>query len=181
MREAQTPGRTVHDTANYRIPLRNILTFTLASPVLGMARGAVEVFEDRVRKAASVRSGTKLAEASSIQMRLGESAAEVYTACLILRHDTQEIVARARRGEMPTLEERARYRRDQAYMAKLCRQAVDRLFEASGGRSIYDSSALQRFHRDIHAGTHHHSLAWDPVAEQYGRVRLGIALETPDL
>ena len=181
MREAQTPGRRVHDTANYRIPLRNILTFTLASPVLGMARGAVEAFETRVREAVSSRGGNKLAEACSIQMRLGESAAEVHTARLILHHDTQEIVARARRGDMPTLEERARYRRDQAYMAKLCLQAVNRLFEASGGHSIYESSALQRFHRDIHAATHHHSLAWDPVAEQYGKVRLGIELETPDV
>ncbi len=181
MREAQTPGRVVHDTANYRIPLRSILTFTLASPVLGMAQGALEVFEARVREAVSARRGTKMAQASGTQMRLGESAAEVDAARLILHHDTQEIIARARRGDMPTLEERARYRRNQAYMAKLCRQAVNRLFEASGGHSIYESSALQRFHRDIHAGTHHHSLTWDPVAEQYGKVRLGMELETPDV
>lgn len=174
MREARTPGRKVHDTAHYRIPLRCLLTFTLASPVLGMAQGALDMFEAHIRDAVSARDGKKRAEASHIQMRLGEASAEVYMARLILHHDTQEIFARARCGGMPTLEERARYRRDQAYMAKLCVQAVNRLFEVSGGQSIHEAIAIQRFHRDIHAATHHLSLTWDPVAEQYGKVRLGI-------
>ncbi len=174
MREARTPGRNVDDTANYRIPLRSILTFTLASPVLGMAQGALEMFEAHIRHAVSARDGKKRAAAANIQMRLGESSAEVDTARLILYHDTQEIFARARCGGEPTLEARARYRRDQAYMAKLCVQAVNRLFEVSGGQSIHEASAIQRFHRDIHAATHHLSLTWDPVAEQYGKIRLGI-------
>ena len=155
MREARTPGRKVHDTADYRIPLRSILTFTLASPVLGMAQGALGMFEMHTRDAVSARDGKKRAEAPNVQMRLGESAAEVYTARLILHHDTREIFARARCGDLPTLEERARYRRDQAYMAKLCVQSVNRLFEVSGGQSIHEASAIQRFHRDIHAATHH--------------------------
>lgn len=181
MREAQTPGRQVDDTANYRIPLRSILTFTLAAPVLGMAQGALEAFESDMREAVSTRDGHRLAESSSIQMRLSESAAEVDTARLILHHDTQELFARARQGDMPSLEARARYRRDQVYMAKLCVQSVNRLFEVSGGRGIREDSAIQRFHRDIHAATHHFSLTWDPVAEQYGKVRLGIALDTLDV
>ncbi len=146
MREARTPGRKVHDTAHYRIPLRCLLTFTLASPVWGMAQGALDMFEAHIRDAVSARDGKKRAEASHIQMRLGEASAEVYMARLILHHDTQEIFARARCGGMPTLEERARYRRDQAYMAKLCVQAVNRLFEVSGGQSIHEASAIQRFH-----------------------------------
>ena len=180
MREAQTPGRQVHDSANYRIPLRSLLTFTLASPVLGMAQGALEAFESYMCHAVSSRDGRRLAASSSVQMRLSESAAEVDTARLILHHDVQEIFARARQGDMPSLEERARYRRDQVYMAKLCVQSVNRIFEASGGRGIHESSAIQRFHRDIHAATHHVSLTWDPVAEQYGKVRLGIELDTLD-
>ena len=48
------------------------------------------------------------------------------------------------------------------------------LFDVSGGHSLFASGAMQRFHRDIHAATHHTSLAWDNVAGQYGRVRLGL-------
>ncbi len=76
------------------------------------------------------------------------------------------------------MEQQAKYRRDQAYIAKLGVQAVNRLFEASGGRGLFDSNALQRFHRDIHAASHHFSLTWDGVAQQYGQVRLGLAPET---
>ena len=181
MREAQTPGRKVDDTVNYRIPLRSLLTFALASPVLGMAQGALELFETQMRDAVSARDGRKLAESSAIQMRLGESAVELHAARLILHHDTQEIFTRAHQGAMPTLKERARYRRDQVYIAKLCVQSVNRLFEASGGRSIHESSALQRFHRDIHAATHHFSLTWDPVVEQYGKVCLGVEAGITDV
>ena len=88
--------------------------------------------------------------------------------------DNQEIFSRARREEIPSLDDRVRYRRDQAYMTKLCVRAVDRLFETSGGHALFDSSALQRFHRDIHAASHHVALSWAVVAEQYGRVRMGL-------
>ena len=164
MREARAPGRSVHDTANYRIPLRSILTFTLAAPIVGMAQGAVETFE----------ADKHLADVPSVHMRLGEAAAEVQAARLIMRHDSREIFARAEHNGMPTLDDRVRYRRDQAYVAKLCVQAVNRLFEASGGQSLFDSNAIQRFHRDVHAASHHVSLSWDNVSEQYGRVRLGL-------
>jgi hypothetical protein len=55
-----------------------------------------------------------------------------------------------------------------------CCSAVDRLFEASGARSLYESDAMQRFHRDVHAGAHQTALYWDAVAEAYGRAVLGL-------
>lgn len=181
LREAQSPGRVVHNIPNYRIPLRSILSFTLSAPILGMAQGAVEAFEARMREGVSAREGKKLAEAPGIQLRLGEAAAEVWAARLIMRQDCREIFTRAQRNEALTLDDRARYRRDPAYMAKLCVQAVNRLFEASGGHALFDSSPLQRFHRDIHAASHHFSLSWDTVAEQYGRVRLGLSFNSSDV
>jgi 3-hydroxy-9,10-secoandrosta-1,3,5(10)-triene-9,17-dione monooxygenase len=51
---------------------------------------------------------------------------------------------------------------------------VDRLFEVSGGHSLFDASPIQRAHRDVHAGSHQVALLWDTYAEQYGRVRLGL-------
>ncbi len=164
LREARSPGRDLHGTANYRIPLRSILSFTLASPVLGMAQGALETFEN----------SSQGVDKPNIQIRLAESAAEVAAARLLMEHDTGEIFARAERGEMPTVDDRVRYRRDQVYVTRLALRAVDRLFDVSGGHSLFDSGAMQRFHRDIHAATHHTSLAWDNVAGQYGRVRLGL-------
>ena len=69
-----------------------------------------------------------------------------------------------------TERDRARYRRDKAFIARLCVRAVNRLFEGSGARAVMDSEPIQRFHRDAHAASHHAALAWDVAAEAYGRI-----------
>jgi 3-hydroxy-9,10-secoandrosta-1,3,5(10)-triene-9,17-dione monooxygenase len=173
--EACSPGRLVHDIPNNRIPLRSILSFTLSAAVLGRAQGALETFESNIKDQVSARSGRRLVESAGMQIRLAESDAEVRAARSLMQRDSLEIFDRARRFELPTQDDRARYRRDQCYITRLAVQAADRLFAASGGRGLLDSNALQRFHRDIHAAAHHYSLAWDGAAQQFGQVRLGIA------
>lgn len=181
IREARTPGRDLHDTANYRIPLRSLLSFTLVAPVLGMAQGMLEAFEANTLRGLASRRANRLMEIPGLQMRLAEASAEIRAAGLLMRHDCRELFARARRGEMPTLEERARYRLDQSYVARLCARAVDRLFAASGGHALMDSSPMQRFHRDVHAAANHISLSWDATAIQYGGILLGVEVREPDL
>ena len=174
LREGNAPGRQVHDTPNQRIPQQCILPFTLASPIIGMARGAIDAFEERLRHGTSSREGSPLSEVTSYQLRLAESSAEVWAALNIMQRDCREIMERARRNELPSIDHRARYRRDHAYVARLSVRAIDRLFEASGGHGLYDSNPMQRFHRDAHAAAHHVGLSWDVLAEQYGRVRAGL-------
>ena len=174
LRTGNAPGRKVHNTANQRIPQQCILPNALASPIIGMARGAVETFEERIRYGESAREGNPLSEVASFHLRLAESSAEVDAAQLIMQRDCRELMERAHRAELPSIDDRVRYRRDHAYVTRLCVRAIDRLFEASGGHSLYDSSPMQRFHRDAHAAAHHVGLSWDVLAEQYGRVRAGL-------
>ena len=174
MQEARTPGRVLHDTANYRIPLFSAASYGLAAPMVGMAQGAVEIFQSSMQKQVSAPRGGQMAQLTGVQMRLAEATMEVGAARLIMHHDIHEILERARRNEMPTLEERLRARRNQAYVATLCVRAVNCLFEASGGHALFDASPLQRFHRDVHAASHQVSLSWDTASEQYGRVLLGL-------
>ena len=70
--------------------------------------------------------------------------------------------------------ERVRNRRDQAYLVRECRVAVDRLFTTLGGQGIFLDNALQRKFRDIHALSGHFALNWDVAATTYGRVALGL-------
>jgi alkylation response protein AidB-like acyl-CoA dehydrogenase len=179
MGSAQTPGRQIHGTVNYRIPFWSFFPFTLASTTLGMAQGALDAFEMSMGDGVSPAGGGTKAEAPYIQMQLSEAAAEVWAARRILQYDSQEIMDRAKEEGIPSLDDRVRYRRDQAYVSRLCVRAVDRLFEVSGGHALFDSSALQPYHRDIHAASHHVALHWAPVAEQYGRVRLGLEPTSP--
>jgi alkylation response protein AidB-like acyl-CoA dehydrogenase len=164
----------LYDTAHYRIPLFSAASYVLAAPMVGMAQGAVETFQAAMQTQASAPRGGPMAQLTGVQVRLAEATMEVEAARLIMQHDIQETLDRARRQETPTLEARLRARRNQAYVATLCVRAVNRLFDGGGGHALLDASPLQRFHRDVHAASHHVPLSWDTASEQYGRVLLGL-------
>ena len=76
------------------------------------------------------------------------------------------------------MDDRARYRLDQAYVATLRVRPINRLFEISSGHGPFESNDLQRFHRDTHAASNHVGIAWDVMAEQYGLVGSGLKPNT---
>ncbi len=114
----------------------------------------------------------RTADSVALQLRLAEAAAEVDTARALHATDVHEMLDRARRGAEFTQLDRARYRRDKAFLTRLCVRAVDRLLEAGGARAVLESDPLQRFHRDVHSASHHAALAWDTWAEDFGRQAL---------
>ncbi|HWC30380.1 MAG TPA: acyl-CoA dehydrogenase family protein [Dehalococcoidia bacterium] len=169
----------VHQRHSYRLPAMSFLPYTLCSPLAGIAQAAVENFIERLQ--GTTGAGRRTAESATIQARLAESSVEADTARLIVTHDTRELMARAMAGDVLSDLETLRYRRNVAYVSRLCVSAVDRLFEASGGRSLYDSDPMQRIHRDVHAGAHQTALFWDTVAEAYGRAAFGLPPLLPNL
>jgi 3-hydroxy-9,10-secoandrosta-1,3,5(10)-triene-9,17-dione monooxygenase len=167
-------GWELHQRLSYRVPLRSLAGWDLAAPLIGMAQGAVDEFIARFRGTSGPgRSGDSVA----LQIRLAEASAEVDAARTIHRQDVREMLDKAMRGDVFTDLDRARYRRDKAFIGKLCTQAVNRLFEAGGARSVLDADPIQRFHRDVHSASHHQTLSWDLPAEEFGRqaFRLGPA------
>jgi hypothetical protein len=48
------------------------------------------------------------------------------------------------------------------------------LARAGGASSLFETSPLQRFMRDAHAGSMQIVANWDEQAEAYGRVRMGL-------
>jgi len=175
--EGKTSGWELHHRRGYRAPLLSLFPFTLASPAIGIAQGAVEEFTQQLLDRPAFGGG-RAAESVPAQLRLAESSAEVDAARTILRRNCREILDRAANGEAPSLLDRARYRRDHGFIANLCTRAVDRLFDGAGGHALYDSNPLQRQQRDVHAAVHHVALRWDATAEQYGRIALGLGSNT---
>jgi 3-hydroxy-9,10-secoandrosta-1,3,5(10)-triene-9,17-dione monooxygenase len=164
-------GWELHRRPSYRVPLRFLTGWDLAAPLIGIAQGAVDEFAARRR---GTSGPGRTADSVAAQMRLAEASAEVDAARTLHRHAVREMIGRAASGETFTELDRARYRRDKAFVTRLCVQAVNRLFEAGGARAIVDGEPLQRFHRDAHAASHHAALAWDLAAEQFGRQALGL-------
>jgi 3-hydroxy-9,10-secoandrosta-1,3,5(10)-triene-9,17-dione monooxygenase len=164
-------GWELHRRLSYRVPLRCLTGWDLAAPVVGIAQGAVDEFTSRLR---GTSGPGRTADSVPLQLRLAEASAEVDAARLIHRQSVREMLDRAAREEPFTELDRARYRRDKAFVVKLSVQAVNRLFEASGARAVLESEPIQRFHRDAHGVSHHAALGWDVAAEQFGRQALGL-------
>jgi 3-hydroxy-9,10-secoandrosta-1,3,5(10)-triene-9,17-dione monooxygenase len=169
--DGEWTGWELHRRLSYRLPLRCMTGWDLVAPLIGMAQGAVDAFTSRLR---GTSGPGRTADSVLIQVRLAEAAVEVDAARELHRRAIAEILGKAEQGETFTPLERARYRRDKTFAARLCVQAVNCLFEASGGGAILESEALQRFHRDVHAASHHQGINWDAAAEDFGRQTLGL-------
>jgi alkylation response protein AidB-like acyl-CoA dehydrogenase len=169
--DLEDTGWRLHQRLSYRVPLRCLTGWDLVAPLVGIAQGAVDEVTTRLR---GTSGPGRTADSVAMQLRIAEAAAEVDAARALHRHDVAEMLDKAAREEPFTPLDRARYRRDKAFVARLCVQAVNRLFEASGARGVLETEAIQRFHRDAHGASHHAALTWDPVAEQFGRQALGL-------
>lgn len=164
-------GWEIHGQDRYRIPLGVLLGWDLVAPMIGIAQGMIDEFTARI---IGTSGPGRTAESPAVHLRLSEASAEVDAARALLRHDIREIFDKAReRGPFSSLE-RARYRRDKAFVTQLCLRSVNRLFNLSGGHAIFDSAPLQRFHRDAQAVAHRDGLIMDLGGQQYGRVALGL-------
>lgn len=164
---AHRRGWEMHGRLSYRIPMRCMTGWDLAAPLIGIAQGVVDEVSDRLAKRPPPG---RAASAVPMQMRLAEASAEVDAARALVRADMEEMLNQAADNAVFTDLDKARYRRDKAFIARLCLGAVNRLFEASGGHSVHTSDPLQRMHRDGHVASHHAGLNWDASMETYGRL-----------
>jgi alkylation response protein AidB-like acyl-CoA dehydrogenase len=163
--------------ALFRLPHPPCVPFMLVSPSLGIAESLLDLVTDEMKTRSS--RGAPVAEFQSLQLHIAEAAAEIDAARLLVMRDTGGAMAAMREGRDLTMEERARNRRDHAYVVRLCRRAVDRLFGAIGGQGIFLSHEAQRKFRDMHAMSGHFALNWDISGTTYGRVALGLDAATP--
>ncbi len=176
----ETPGVKVNPNPLYRCPRFSCGSYVLAAVVLGVATGFLDRFVDyaHTKRRRPATSGT-MADAPSMQLRLAESACEVDAARLMLRRNGIETLAELRRGAMLSEELRARNRRDNAFVAKLCVGAVNRLYAEAGAQAILETCPLLMPYRDIHSGAGQIALNFESSALTYGRIRMGLAADDP--
>lgn len=156
----------------YRLSRASTVPFLLVAPAVGTAEAVLDAHVKNLSERQS--RGTRVAEFATTQMHVAEASAEIDSARLLMMRDCRTAMEAAASGREWTMIERARGRRDQAYVTMLCRRAVDRLFTASGGGGLTLSDPLQRRFRDIHAISGHFALNWDVGGTTFGRVALGL-------
>ena len=170
-----TPGSEVNPAVLYQLPAVSLFAFCIAAVSLGLAQGAIAYFTEAMRTRTSYYTGRNLADFVTLQIHLAEANAVTDAARAVILADCDEATNIVADGKVPTLEQRARYRRDGAYAATLCTRAVDLIFGATGGGAIYARNPLQRAFRDIHAANAHYVLNWDINGAMFGRVALGLS------
>ena len=172
------PGIEVNDGPLYRIPLFAAISFSLCAPIMGMAQGAFDEFvgatRDRITRGAALSKPAPMAEIPTVQLKIGDAAASIDAARQLVDRDCKDLMATINAGRELTEAQRARNKGDLGYAARLSVHAVDTLFQAAGGGALFSEGRLQRFWRDIHAGSQHISMNWEAVGALYGRITLGL-------
>ncbi len=145
------PGAAINDAPLYRLPFGLIFPYGITAPAIGVAQGALAAFREQAARRVNLRDQSRVAEDPFMQYRLAEAAAEIDAAHDRLLGNFAAMMRHARAGEEIPLADRARYRWDAGKAIEWSVRAVDRLFEASGGRGIFLDNPIQRAWRDVHA------------------------------
>jgi len=172
-------GSELNPGTLYKLPAVSLFAFAVAGVSLGIARGAIQHFAQTTRTRRSAYTGRNIADFTNMQVHLAEAAALADAAEATVLRDCDEATRITEAGVVPSIDQRARYRRDGAFAATLCTRAVDLLFAATGGNAIYESNPIQRAFRDVHAANAHYMLNWDVNGAVYGRVALGLPPDAP--
>jgi 3-hydroxy-9,10-secoandrosta-1,3,5(10)-triene-9,17-dione monooxygenase len=175
------PGSAVNPGPLFRLPWFALFGFVIASVSLGIAKGAIEQYVAATRTKLGTYSGRSLADFSTMQVHVAEAGALIDAAEALMLRDCEEAAGFAEADQIPPMEDKVRWRRDGAYAARMCTQAVDIIFTAAGGGAIYENNPLQRAFRDIHAANGHFGVNWDANGINYGRVALGLPPDTANL
>jgi indole-3-acetate monooxygenase len=158
----------------------HVYTFAYLVPAatLGIARHAIDAFIDiATHREITIASlaGQKILLKMSPHVQVAVSRAEglVRSARSLVYDVVNEIWDTLVRGNRLSYQLRASFALAMTNAHRSCTEAVDLLYKANGGSSVYNRCPLDRCFRDIHTISQHHfaSLAFD---EKAGQVLLGL-------
>jgi 3-hydroxy-9,10-secoandrosta-1,3,5(10)-triene-9,17-dione monooxygenase len=174
-----TPYTDPNAPAVFKSQAAPVLGLCIASGATGIARSALDEFLKVVPGKAVMYTAHISHEWQPLQRILGEAAAKIHAAELILYRVADDIDAYAKRGEKMPIDVRGRIRMDICLAPRLCRDAVQELMTIGGAAGLSLKSPIQRAFRNLQATCMHGFLLYDAGAEIYGKILLGQDPGTP--
>ena len=168
-----SPGSEINPGSLYRVPPLTLGTKVFAAPALGIAKGGLAMIEDDLSGRNTV-GNAPMAELPTAQVRISEAGAEIEAAEALLLKDCADAMAIAEAGGVPEINDRARWRRNNAFAVQLCVRALERLNPLVGARGLTPENDFLRMFRDVHAASLQITVAWDIQAVNAGRIRFGL-------
>src|SRR5271167_4969970 len=167
------PGALVHpDYPVLRAPRGFLVSYSLPPVAVALGRRALEVACRSLAGRVS-RGVRRLADSEFVQMTLGEAAAAIDTATLLLHTGREASTAAVSSGRRITEAEALRARRDMVYAQHQIGWALDRLCELDGARWVYDNDELGAIRRDVMTVLTHTAASRVAGLAPYGRMLLG--------
>lgn len=168
------PGQEQNPSELYRLPFHSLFTTTITAPIVGMARGAyaehVEMQQKRVRAA---YAGEKASSDPFAAVRIARASSEIDAAWELCMANIRQEQALVAKGEKIPISLRLKVRRDQVLGTQRAIDAIDVLFESSGGRALAQGTYLQRAWRDAHAGRVHAANDPERALQMFGMSEFG--------
>ena len=175
-------GKTIEASENFgpifRVPPMCGANKIFSGPVVGMALGALDAIERDLSDRSNV-AGIPMASLKTAQMRVAEAGALIEAAWALLQRDCDLALEIGYVGRLTTVEDRAFWRRNNAYVGVMCVKAVDTLHPLIGARGLTPDSDFLRSYRDIHAATMQINMAWDRHAISAAELQLGQPVSDP--
>ncbi|MGW5110615.1 acyl-CoA dehydrogenase family protein [Nocardia sp. NPDC004123] len=172
------PGSTISaENPYFRMPGITVFLAASAGAPVGIARGALDVFLERLPgRTITYTAYASQSEAPITHLQLAEAKLRLFSA--------ESHAARAAAiiddnvGESLQIEDRAAIRGHLGHTTRLAREVVELLFQASGASAIQYAVPIQRYHRDMQSLALHALMQPNTNTELYGRVLLGLSPNT---
>jgi indole-3-acetate monooxygenase len=164
----------------YRLPLAGVTASGIPTPMLGVARRALDEVTELARTKTPVASSGLLKERTSAQVQLGRAEAILRSGRLLLLDSLREAWRRCVDGEPHSLEQKTDLLLAMAHAMSSAVEAVDLACSIAGTTAFRATSPLERCFRDVQT-MRHHVLASEQRYGTFGRVHLGVPPDLPEV
>jgi indole-3-acetate monooxygenase len=162
----------------YRLPLVGAAATGIPTPMLGVARRAVDTVTELALTKTPVAASGLLKERSLAQVQLGKAEAVLRSGRLLLLESLKDAWQRCMDGRPHSLEHKADLLLAMSHAMNSAVQAVELACSIAGTTAFRTTSPLERCFRDVQT-MRHHVFACEARYGTFGQVRLAVDPDFP--
>lgn len=167
-------GGAHHAGYIYRSEFQSYFASNILGPILGTAEGALDDYAAATKTRIGAMFGEGVAGQEHVQVKLAESAAEVRSAGRTVADMVKILHRHGVEGARIPKKMRVTLKADNAYVARQCVGAIERLATQMGASGLSTRNRVGRAALDLKAMAAHQVLQWEHALAPYGRYALGL-------
>ncbi|MFL6140870.1 MAG: acyl-CoA dehydrogenase family protein [Labedaea sp.] len=162
-----------HDGPLWRFPFFTLTNVLMAGHPLGVGRRALDEFIGLASTKTRAAATSTIANEDDAQVALTAAEGDLQSARSFVFDALGDLWDTACRGDVPDVDQRARFLLATVQSMRAARNAVDTAYSYAGTSAVHAEHPLQRCFRDLHVAAQHVGFA-PGVAKRYARTRFGV-------